>query len=495
MNPRILLILTLMPAISVAQSNEWKLSQYIATLNSCLTTLQFVGKDLICHTPVTSITAGTGLTGGTITTTGTLAVDQAFSPTWTGTHTFSNPITVNGGGSVLKGGVTISAPSVGTALSISPGADVPSVVITGAAGQRAGIDLQGNAGAGTQLSIFQDSSNNARIFNRANTQLDFSTNGFSRMQISAGGDVSISSPTSGTAFVVNASSTGVGEQINGSAGSFGLLIAGSSTASQSYGIIVEAGTSSGDAAFVVKDQTATKTFLLNRGDGSGFLGTNAANGGLNWTTGNAFTISAPSSGNALSVLGQPNSFTQIITGSSTSGQSFGMQLNAGTNSSDTALAVKNQASSSTFFNVRGDGAVQFPLISTTASAANAFIDNANSNNLLRSTSSIRYKQDVHTLDVANEVLKLRPIRYRSKAAADDPKLWWYGLIAEEVAKVDPRLIFTDAQGRPDGVQYDRIGVLTLGVVQRQQRELQLLWTVVGLLAVWNLYLTFRRQAR
>lgn len=48
---------------------------------------------------VTSIAAGTGITaspGSPITTTGTLSVNQGFSPTWTGTHVFSNDITVNG---------------------------------------------------------------------------------------------------------------------------------------------------------------------------------------------------------------------------------------------------------------------------------------------------------------------------------------------------------------------------------------------------------------
>lgn len=40
------------------------------------------------------VAAGIGLTGGS--STGTLAVDQSFSPTWTGTHTFSNPIIFSG---------------------------------------------------------------------------------------------------------------------------------------------------------------------------------------------------------------------------------------------------------------------------------------------------------------------------------------------------------------------------------------------------------------
>lgn len=46
---------------------------------------------------VTSISQGTGITNtpNPITTTGTIAVNQAFSPTWTGSHTFSQPATFN----------------------------------------------------------------------------------------------------------------------------------------------------------------------------------------------------------------------------------------------------------------------------------------------------------------------------------------------------------------------------------------------------------------
>lgn len=146
------------------------------------------------------------------------------------------------------------------------------------------------------------------------------------------------------------------------------------------------------------------------------------------------------------------------------------------------------------------GAALFPGVSTTASAANAFLDAGAFNNLLRSTSSAAYKQDVEDLDptYARKALELRPIWYRSKAPADRKDWSWYGLIAEEVAKVDPRLVHWSypesaydtvldplpANPRtgeidhverkvlkpgsakvPDGVQYDRLSVLNLKLIQ------------------------------
>jgi hypothetical protein len=118
-------------------------------------------------------------------------------------------------------------------------------------------------------------------------------------------------------------------------------------------------------------------------------------------------------------------------------------------------------------------AVQFPNVGTTASAANAFLDNASSNNLLRSTSSIRFKRDV--LDLTDSeadaiVLRARPIKYRSICKADDPDLEHVGLIAEEIDAIDRRLVTRTHDGL-GGVQYDRFVAPLLSVMRRQQARL------------------------
>ena len=131
--------------------------------------------------------------------------------------------------------------------------------------------------------------------------------------------------------------------------------------------------------------------------------------------------------------------------------------------------------------VSSAGAWAFPLLGTTASAANAFLDSGSSpaNNLLRSTSSIRYKTDVRDLEAADsEILsKLRPIKYRSRAKADDPRKEHFGLIAEEVHEVDPRLVhYTKDMGRPvpDGVQYERIIPLLIHRIQYLEKRMSAL---------------------
>lgn len=154
---------------------------------------------------------------------------------------------------------------------------------------------------------------------------------------------------------------------------------------------------------------------------------------------------------------------------------------------------------------------------TSASAANTYIDSAGL--IQRSTSSIRYKTNVETLQsqYADAVIfGARPVWYRSLCENDNKGWGWYGLIAEELAEIDPRLVHwgyplktvvsepaqdavpevldadgniieaakaavpettkqvpdTDAPLQAEGVQYDRLTVMLIDVVQRQQRQIE-----------------------
>lgn len=79
---------------------------------------------------------------------------------------------------------------------------------------------------------------------------------------------------------------------------------------------------------------------------------------------------------------------------------------------------------------------------TTASAANMVISSVDGR-MQRSTSSGEFKTDIEDLDeaVALRVAELaRPVWYRSLSPADNPRHSHYGLIAEEIAAIDPRLV-------------------------------------------------------
>ena len=108
---------------------------------------------------------------------------------------------------------------------------------------------------------------------------------------------------------------------------------------------------------------------------------------------------------------------------------------------------------------------------TTATAADVRVDSAGY--LYRSTSSIRYKKDVETIQdgYADAILNARPVWFRSLSEKDNPDWGYWGFIAEEVEQIDPRLCTygEDEEGnqRVESVQYDRFVPHLLNLIKRQ----------------------------
>ena len=122
---------------------------------------------------------------------------------------------------------------------------------------------------------------------------------------------------------------------------------------------------------------------------------------------------------------------------------------------------------------------------TTASAANTFI--SSNGTLARSTSSIKYKTNVETIEdqYADAILGCRPVWYQSTSEADNPEWGHWGFIAEEVVQIDPRLCFfkeeEDGTLEPEGVQYDRFVPHLLNLIKRQQQAIETLEAKVAAL--------------
>lgn len=103
--------------------------------------------------------------------------------------------------------------------------------------------------------------------------------------------------------------------------------------------------------------------------------------------------------------------------------------------------------------------------STTAISSNMYINSAGG--IFRSTSSIKYKKDVTdlSLETAKKLLKMRPVKYKSKSNNDKADNSYYGLIAEEVAAIDPRFVIFDENGNAEGIQYERLVVFIIKLLQ------------------------------
>jgi hypothetical protein len=90
------------------------------------------------------------------------------------------------------------------------------------------------------------------------------------------------------------------------------------------------------------------------------------------------------------------------------------------------------------------------------------------------TSSLRFKEDVENMaDASAGLMQLRPVTFRYKPAYDDGShLLQYGLIAEEVAAVYPKLVQYDEEGNPLAVRYHFVNAMLLNEVQKQHRAIE-----------------------
>jgi hypothetical protein len=87
-----------------------------------------------------------------------------------------------------------------------------------------------------------------------------------------------------------------------------------------------------------------------------------------------------------------------------------------------------------------------------------YIDSASQ--LGTASSSRRYKTDIKPLDKASEsILALNPVSFRYKLHKDATPQ--FGLIAEEVAEVNPDLVIYDRDGKPYTVRYDAVNAMLL----------------------------------
>jgi hypothetical protein len=103
--------------------------------------------------------------------------------------------------------------------------------------------------------------------------------------------------------------------------------------------------------------------------------------------------------------------------------------------------------------------------------------------LLQVVSSARYKENIKPMDKASEVIfALKPVTFRYKREIDMLGTPQFGLIAEEVAKVNPALVLPDKEGKPYTVRYEQVNALLLNEFLKENRKVEKLEGVVASLA-------------
>jgi hypothetical protein len=86
-------------------------------------------------------------------------------------------------------------------------------------------------------------------------------------------------------------------------------------------------------------------------------------------------------------------------------------------------------------------------------------------------SSRRFKEDIKAMDQTSELLfALKPVTFHYKKEIDPAGTSQFGLVAEDVEKVNPDLVVRDKEGKPYTVRYDAVNAMLLNEFLKEHRK-------------------------
>jgi hypothetical protein len=118
---------------------------------------------------------------------------------------------------------------------------------------------------------------------------------------------------------------------------------------------------------------------------------------------------------------------------------------------------------------------------TSASGTAVFINSLGK--LGTTTSSRRFKEGIKPMARTSEALfGLKPVTFNYKKEIDPAGISQFGLVAEEVEKVNPDLVVRDKEGKPYSVRYDQVNAMLLNEFLKEHRKVEKLEATVADLA-------------
>jgi hypothetical protein len=95
------------------------------------------------------------------------------------------------------------------------------------------------------------------------------------------------------------------------------------------------------------------------------------------------------------------------------------------------------------------------------------------------TSSQRFKENIKPMaDASKALFALEPVSFRYKKEIDPACTSQFGLVAEDVEKVNPDLIVRDKKGKPYSVRYDQVNAMLLNEFLKEHTRVQELQATV-----------------
>jgi Chaperone of endosialidase len=112
-------------------------------------------------------------------------------------------------------------------------------------------------------------------------------------------------------------------------------------------------------------------------------------------------------------------------------------------------------------------------IGSTAQANGVFVTVGAGGKLGHQVSSRRYKDDIKPMDKASEALfALKPVSFRYKQEIDPARSPDFGLIAEDVATVNPDLVARDDEGKIVTVRYQAVNTMLLNEFLKEHKKVE-----------------------
>ena len=210
------------------------------------------------------------------------------------------------------------------------------------------------------------------------------------------------------------------------------------------------------------NNTATGSVALQGNTTGGNNTANGTNALLNNTTGSnntAFGFNALLTNNGSSNVGL--------------GVNAGKNLTTGSNNIDIGANVLGVAGEANTIRIGKSGIQTKTVVAGihgVAVTGSTVVVNANGQ-LGVAPSSQRFKAEIKPMGKASEgILALKPVTFRYKKDIDPDSIPQFGLVAEEVAKVNPNLVTRDAKGDVYTVRYEAVNAMLLSEFLKEHRK-------------------------
>jgi hypothetical protein len=264
--------------------------------------------------------------------------------------------------------------------------------------------------------------------------------------------------------------TGIGALFSNTTATFNTATGAAALFSNTSG---NSNTATGTAALynntIGGNNTADGLFALNANTSGGSNTANGVNALLNNTTANNNTATGVSA----------------LVANTTGSNNIGLGTNAGSNlttgSNNIDIGNSGVAGEANTIRIGASQTATFiaGISGATASGGAAVFVNANGQ-LGTATSSRRFKQEIKPMDRASEaILTLQPVTFRYKQEIDPKGIPQFGLVAEEVEKVNPDLVVRDDEAKVYTVRYEAVNAMLLNEFLKEHRKVDQLRATVS----------------